>query len=159
MSLWAQKVLPKAGLGLYFPTESTTEIDVAGTFQDIEGAFTYLEEKGFTHTAEYAEYTGKATRAFDFAWNATISCQNAGATVHIGKSINTEVLGEHSPSVMGAFCKFGDEIVNLSGSFVTTMSTGDRIQFQTTSDTAGDIVKVHHFTATIRPLYGDISKS
>lgn len=145
---------PKAGTFAYFTAATDTTITTGGTFQAMVGTNWANDPlEGFIiNPSYYIEYRGDSC-VFEIDWNATISTDDNGRTVHVGTSINGEIITTAHPSVTGVYCKTGAETFPLSGTYVITLEAGDTIGIQCTSSTTADVITFHHFTTTIRRFF------
>ena len=130
-------------------TEETT-CTLADTFYPILGTFINDPIVGFDVHEDKLRYLGPTTREFEIDWSASFNCDTVGSTIHIGVSVNDEVIDIHDKSVMGMYVKYADESVTMAGTLVVTVEENQTIELQISSDSATDIVSFDHFTTTIR---------
>lgn len=138
------------GAFAYLTAQANTTVTTGGTFYKIGGTFSNPVINGFSlGVSDTIDYDGSGG-IFEIDWHATVSCDDASRTVHVGIAIDGETLTTSSPSVMAILCKTAGEKYSLGGTDVVTLATGDTVQLQLTSDTNLDVVTVYHFTTTIR---------
>ena len=128
-------------------TLDSTAIATAGTYYPIEGDFTNSPMVGFGVGTSSINYTGTETRSFEIDWHSTVHKLTGNSTILIGLKKNTTV---DDRSIMGTLVT--TVALQMSGTAVVQLSTGDSITLVVTSDSSTDTIAVDYFTTTIRPF-------
>lgn len=143
----------KSGIFAYLIAPTNTTIVVAGTYYPILGTFTNDPFQDFAAGTVYTpsiKYSGSLTQYFEIDWHATLKANNAATTVTFGIKKNGVLVAS---SIMSALCKTAGEEYPLSGTCVIELETDDEIQLVVSSDGAGDIITVEHYTTTISEFF------
>lgn len=146
----AYKYCNRARTYAYLTTPADTTCTLANTFYPIVGTFENDPMVDFDVSVGKLRYIGNRDQSFELDWAVSLSNDALNETVHIGISINGNVLDITEKSVMGLFIKYAGENVTLSGTVVETLSKNDTIELQISSSGTGDVITIDHFTTTIR---------
>jgi hypothetical protein len=141
----------KSGVFAYLSASANTTITSAATYYPIAGTFSNNIAQVFTGVATPAiRYDGTETLHFEIDWHASFKANTTATTVKYGiKKNGTLITG----SEMGMYCKYADELYNLSGTCVVELTKDDEIQLVITSDGDGDIISNEYFTTTINRFF------
>ena len=135
----------------YVTASADVTITTGDTFYAIAATYSNNPLEGFRIGTDAIIYEGHPAY-YEIDWHATVKSEDAGRTIRIGVSKNSETLTAGSASVMSIYAKYAAEAVSMSGTVVVQLDAEDTIQLQVTSDTNADVVTVEHFTTTIRPF-------
>jgi hypothetical protein len=135
----------------YASLNASTATTVAGSnvFTPILGTFTNSPLVDFDIFEGKLRYIGKKDQEFEIDWSSSFFSSVNFNTVHVGISINSEVITIAHKSVLGIYEKTALEVGTLGGTWVVTLSENDTVELQIAGSVASDVT-VDHFTTTIR---------
>ena len=141
----------KSGVFAYLPTETDTTTTAAATYYPVAGTFTNAPVENFTAVdTPGIRYNGTPSQFFEIDWHCTFEVDNASKTVTVGVAINETVVAASTQSM---FCRYANDSVHLSGTYVVELATNDEVQLVVASDYDGLIVSFDTFNVSIRPFF------
>ena len=127
-----------------------TTCTAADTFYVVAGNFSIDPSRDFTFDTDHMNYNGESTKYFQVSWAATVLPDNNLDIIHVG--IRKNISNDNVTGTQGMRCTTADYEYNIAGESVFLLSTGDDLHFVLSSNGAGDVVGVNHFSAVIRAI-------